>query len=116
MSVPEETPINLTDFAAGMSWRDACASLHVCHKVQTAMVSIQPLDESKNGQSNDGASDTIYVIVTGYGVLRFEQKDIECTAGDVLFVPRGHPHRLERMNGQIQIWKIELLVDSAGEQ
>ncbi|HEY6430534.1 MAG TPA: cupin domain-containing protein [Acetobacteraceae bacterium] len=102
-------PINLTEIAAGMSWKDACDTLRVCHRSPSAGVSIQPLDDGANEQPSDSTSDTIYVVISGYGILRYEDTDIECTAGDVLFVPRGHPHRFARMDGEIRIWRIRLL-------
>jgi mannose-6-phosphate isomerase-like protein (cupin superfamily) len=37
----------------------------------------------------------IYVIVSGNGVLRCGETALECTMGDLLFVPRGHPHGFE---------------------
>jgi hypothetical protein len=40
---------------------------------------------------------------------------MECTAGDVLFVPRGHEHRFERLDGEIRIWRISLKATAAGE-
>jgi mannose-6-phosphate isomerase-like protein (cupin superfamily) len=101
-------PVNLTEAAAGMSWTEACETLRVCHRSQAACVSIQPLGDGEDGRPNDGAFDMIYVVVSGFGVLRCEQKEMECTAGDVLFIPRGHPHRFERMDGEIRIWRIEL--------
>jgi mannose-6-phosphate isomerase-like protein (cupin superfamily) len=101
-------PINLTQVAEGMTWTDACESLRACSLSKTGSLCIQPLDESGNGQLNDGASDTIYFVIAGYGVLQCGSKELECTVGDVLFIPRGHPHRFERLDGAIRIWRINL--------
>jgi mannose-6-phosphate isomerase-like protein (cupin superfamily) len=38
--------------------------------------------------------------------LRCEDAEIECTAGDVVFVPKGCPHRFDRLDGAIRIWRI----------
>ena len=51
-------------------------------------------------------------IISGYGVLRCRDTAMECTAGDVLFVPRGHEHWFERLDGEIRIW---LKATAAGE-
>jgi mannose-6-phosphate isomerase-like protein (cupin superfamily) len=104
-------PINLTQVAEGMSWTDARESLRVCSSSQTDSLCIQPLDES-DGQLNDGVSDAIYIVIAGYGVLQCGSKEIEYTAGDVLFIPRGHPHRFGRMDGALRIWRISLAEDA----
>jgi mannose-6-phosphate isomerase-like protein (cupin superfamily) len=106
-------PINLTEMASRMSWRDACETLRVCHRSETASIRIQPFDGAESGPPDDGSSDVIYVVVSGYGVLHLEGKEMECTAGDLLFIPRGHPHRFERTDGEIRIWRISLAQDSA---
>ncbi len=51
-------------------------------------------------------------IISGYGVLRCRDTAMECTAGDVLFVPRGHEHWFERLDGEI---RISLKATAAGE-
>ena len=58
------------------------------------------------GHANDGLTDTVYVIASGYGALRWGDTALECTAGDVLFVPNGRPHCFERLHGEIRIWRI----------
>jgi mannose-6-phosphate isomerase-like protein (cupin superfamily) len=107
-SPDERGPINLTEIASGMSWRQACETLRVCHRSGSASVAIQPLDRAESGPPDDGSSDVIYIIVSGYGILRLDGREMECTAGDLLFIPRGHPHRFERTDGDIRIWKISL--------
>ena len=59
-----------------------------------------------DGHANDGLADTVYVIVSGFGVLHWGDTALECTAGDVLFVPGGQVHRFERLDGEIRIWRI----------
>ncbi|MGI4959519.1 MAG: hypothetical protein ACRYGI_18215 [Janthinobacterium lividum] len=34
---------------------------------------------------------------------------MDCTKDDVLFVPRGHPHYFERLDGNIRLWRISLV-------
>ena len=103
-------PINLTGIAAGMSWKDACDTLRVCHRSPSAGVSIQPLDDGANEQPSESTSDTIYVVISGYGILRYEDNDIECTAGDVLFVPRWPSTSVcAHGRGRSRIWRIRLL-------
>jgi mannose-6-phosphate isomerase-like protein (cupin superfamily) len=107
----QQSPINLTEVADGMSWREACETLRIVSQPQTAGFRIQPLDEGENGRHNDSTVDTIYVVVSGYGVIRYDNSEMECTAGDVLFIPEGNPHRLERLDGAIRIWMIELIIE-----
>ncbi|MCK1288612.1 cupin domain-containing protein [Bradyrhizobium sp. 44] len=114
-SPTEGTPVNLTEIASGMSWRQACETLRICHRPGTASIRIRPLDGPESGAPDDGSSDTIYVVVSGYGMLRLDSKKMECTAGDLLFIPRGHPHHFDRTDGEIRIWKISLAQDSADE-
>jgi hypothetical protein len=59
-----------------------------------------------DGYKSDGIADTVYVIESGYGVLRWGETALECTAGDVLFVPGGQAHRFERLDGTIRVWRI----------
>jgi mannose-6-phosphate isomerase-like protein (cupin superfamily) len=58
---------------------------------------------------NPGASETVYVIVSGYGVLHCNELAMDCTKDDVLYVPSGHPHHFERLDGEIRIWRISLV-------
>ena len=85
----QDGPVNLTEIAAGMSWRDACKTLSVDYRCHSSGLVIQPLDDSENGIENDGGFSTIYVVISGYSVLHCGEKEIECTDGDVLFVPRS---------------------------
>jgi mannose-6-phosphate isomerase-like protein (cupin superfamily) len=112
-SPAEGTPINLTEIASGMSWRDACETLRIFYRSEASSLSILPLDSVESGAADDGSADAIYIIVSGYGSLRLDGKEMECTAGDLLFIPRGHPHRFERTDGEIRIWKISLAGASA---
>jgi mannose-6-phosphate isomerase-like protein (cupin superfamily) len=106
-----QLPVNLTEMADGMSWRDACTNLRLMSKSETPTLSIHPLDDSDSGRRNDSVFDTVYVVVSGYGVLLYGDKEMECTAGDVLLIPKGNPHQLDRMHGSIRIWMIVLVED-----
>jgi mannose-6-phosphate isomerase-like protein (cupin superfamily) len=105
----QDSPVNLTEAASSMSWSDACATMRISRTAQSVGLVIQPLDVGEKGPPNDGLSDTIYFIISGYGTLHCDNKKMDCTAGDVLFIPQGTPHRFERMDGEIRIWRIELL-------
>jgi mannose-6-phosphate isomerase-like protein (cupin superfamily) len=53
--------------------------------------------------------------VSGYGLLRCGDMSLECTEGDVPFVPAGRPHWFERLDGEIRMWRISLApADSPG--
>jgi mannose-6-phosphate isomerase-like protein (cupin superfamily) len=107
----QHMPINLTETTDGMSWREACETFRIVSPSQTAGFSIQPIDDGEGGRHNDSIVDIIYVVVSGYGVVRFQEGEMECTVGDVLLIPRGNPHQLERFDGAIRIWMIELTGD-----
>lgn len=102
-------PINLTEAAGQMSWSDVERFLYVGAGTDGMALEIRALDCTTDGHSNDGLVDTVYVIVSGYGLLKYDKKSMECTEHDVLFVPSGHPHRFERLDGEIRIWRIALI-------
>ncbi|WP_458097557.1 hypothetical protein [Roseomonas sp. WA12] len=45
-------------------------------------------------------------MIIGYGLLHCAETTLEFTTGDVLFLARGRPHRIERLNGEIRPWRI----------
>jgi len=99
-------PINLTAAAEPMSWEQACKVIGVTGPSQAIALDVQGVTNAENGRLNDGSRETVYVVISGFGVLCSEGMDLQCTAGDVLFVPRGCPHRFERLDGDIRIWSI----------
>nr|WP_245214698.1 AraC family ligand binding domain-containing protein [Pararoseomonas indoligenes] len=101
-------PINLTEASDRVPWSEVDKALRVSARSGNAVLEIRGLGYTEQGHANDGLSDTAYVIVAGFGVLRCEEAPLEFTTGDVLFVPRGCPHRLERLDGEIRLWKISL--------
>ena len=52
-------------------------------------------------------ADTLYVIISGYGVLRCaDGSRVEFTAGDVMLVPAGAEHRFEEIAPKFRTWRI----------
>ena len=107
MSSPEQrVPINLTAAAEAMPRSEPGQALRVRGESRGCAVEVCVLDRAEDKAPNDGLADTVYVIASGYGVLRWGDTALECTAGDVLFVPGGRAHRFERLDGEIKIWRI----------
>jgi hypothetical protein len=99
-------PINLTAAVEPMSWEQARNVIGITGPSETIALDVRGLTCTENGRLNEGLCETVYVVISGFGVLRSKDVDMECTAGDVLFVPRGCPHRFERLDGDIRIWRI----------
>jgi mannose-6-phosphate isomerase-like protein (cupin superfamily) len=108
LSVASSTPINLTEAADRVPWPDVEQALSLSAHCAGAVLEIRGLDHAEQGHRNDGHAHTVYVIVSGYGMLRQGGKVLECTGGDVLFIPSGCPHHFERLDGPIRIWRISL--------
>ena len=107
MSSPEQrVPINLTAAAERLSWSEVGQVLCVRGASEGSALEICGLDRVADGHGNGGLTDTVYIIASGYGVLRWGETALEYTAGDVLFVPGGQVHRFERLDGEIRIWRI----------
>ena len=110
MSSPEQqVPINLTAAAERLPWPEVGRALCVRGAPGGSALEICGLDRAGDGHANDGLADTVYVIASGYGVLRWGDVVLECTAGDVLFVPGGRAHCFERLDGEIRIWRISVV-------
>jgi mannose-6-phosphate isomerase-like protein (cupin superfamily) len=99
-------PVNLTAAAEPMSWEQACKVIGVTGPSERIALDVHGVSHAENGRLNDGSRETVYVVISGFGVLRCDDMDTQCTAGDVLFVPQGCPHRFERLDGDIRIWSI----------
>lgn len=99
-------PVNLTAASEPMSWAQACKIIGVTGPSEALALDVRGINHVENGCLNDGLRETVYVVISGFGVLHSEDVEMECTAGDVLFVPRGCPHRFERLDGDIKIWSI----------
>jgi mannose-6-phosphate isomerase-like protein (cupin superfamily) len=106
MSDRPSKPVNLTAAAEPMPWPEACEAIGASGFSEAAALEVRGLTHAEDGQPNDGSRETVYVVVGGFGALSYDDGDMECTAGDVLFVPRGCPHRFERLDGEIKIWRI----------
>ena len=110
MFSPEQrVPINLTATAEGRPWSEVGQALCIRGGSEGGGLAVCGLDRAGDGHASDGLADTVYVIVSGYGVLCWGETALECTAGDVLFVPGGRTHRFERLDGEIRIWRISLI-------
>jgi mannose-6-phosphate isomerase-like protein (cupin superfamily) len=99
-------PYNLTAASEPMSWEQACKSIGVTGPSKALALDVHGVSHAEDGRLNDGSRETVYVVISGFGVLRSGDTELECTAGDVLFVPQGCPHRFERLDGDIRIWSI----------
>jgi hypothetical protein len=99
-------PLNLTAAAEPMPWAEACRMIGVCGPGTAVALEIRGLTHAENGRQNDGSHEIVYIIVGGFGALQHGNTAIECTGGDILFVPKGCPHRFERLDGEIKIWRI----------
>ncbi len=114
MSSPEQrVPTNLTAAAERLPWSEVEQAHCVRGGSEGSALEICGLDRAGEGRANDGLTDTVYVVASGYGVLRCGETALECTAGDVLFVPGGRAHRFERLDGEIRIWRISAVPGSA---
>jgi mannose-6-phosphate isomerase-like protein (cupin superfamily) len=113
MSAAPPVPINLTEAADRMPWPEVERALQICARIESVVLQIQALGHAENGHHSDGRADTVYIIVSGYGLLRCDAAAFECTAGDVLFMPSGAPHHFERLDGEIRLWRITLAGASA---
>jgi mannose-6-phosphate isomerase-like protein (cupin superfamily) len=89
-----------------MSWEEACKLIGVSGPNDAAALEVRGLTHAETRRQNDGSREVVYIVTAGFGVLRCEDVDTECTAGDVLFLPRGCPHRFEGFDGEIKIWRI----------
>ena len=57
--------------------------------------------------AEDAEADILYVIISGYGVLRCRDgARVEFTAGDVMIVPAGASHRFEEVSPKFSTWRI----------
>lgn len=100
------TPVNLTAASEPMGWEQACSSVFVAGPGETLSLDVRGMTYAENERINDGSHDSVYVVVSGFGLLCSGDTELPCTAGDVLFVPRGCAHRFERLDGDIRIWRI----------
>jgi mannose-6-phosphate isomerase-like protein (cupin superfamily) len=103
---PQPAPINLTEVAGRMPWAAVHDALQVGGPAAGAAIQIRGLAPGDEGQVNDGGFDVVYVLASGYGRLCARDRCIDCTAGDIMFVPRGWPHHFERLDGEMCIWRI----------
>ena len=110
----KQQPINLTEAAGRMPWPEVQQALRVCASLGGCTLAVEGRDRA-DIQQHDGLLDTVYIIVSGFGVLHAGAARIECTDGDVVFVPRGHPHRFERLDNELRLWRITLAADQIAQ-
>ena len=107
MSSPKpQRPTNLTAAMEQLPWSELGQGLFVQGQTDTGALEVRGLDLAGEGYASEGAADTVYVIASGFGILRCGETALEYTAGDVVFVPSGQAHRFERLGGDIRIWRI----------
>ncbi len=107
MSPPgTRVPINLTAATEHLPWSEVGQGLFIQRGIEGCALEVQGVDRVGDGYASNGIADTVYVIASGYGVLRWGEAAFECTAGDVLFVPGGQAHRFEGLDGTIRVWRI----------
>lgn len=109
LSDAPQGPVNLTEAAGHMPWSEVDQALRIRARSDGRVLEIRGLGHAADGHPNAGLHDTVYVIVSGYGVLRCRETAMECTGNDVIFVPSGAPHHFERLDGEIRIWQISLI-------
>ena len=98
--------VNLTAASGRMSWEQACKIFGVTGSAETTALEVLGLDNAGNGDQNDGSRDTVYFVISGFGLLCTENAEMECTVGDVLFVPKGCPHHFQSLDRDIKIWRV----------
>jgi mannose-6-phosphate isomerase-like protein (cupin superfamily) len=101
-------PVNLTEAASRMPWSEVGEALRISAHLASTILEIRALSYAEDGHPYDGSADSIYVIVSGYGALRQGEARLECTGGDLVYMPSGCPHQFERMDGEIRAWRISL--------
>jgi mannose-6-phosphate isomerase-like protein (cupin superfamily) len=105
---PPDGLVNLTEAAGRLPWDQVDQALRLRARAAGAVLEICGLSHRAEEGPDDGHSDIIYVIISGYGVLRRGEAATEFTGGDLLFVPSGCQHRIERLDGEIRFWRLSL--------
>ena len=105
LSPDPDQPVNLTaavELAGLMDGRgiaQVLAGAHLSFNIH-GPDGLEPIPERSD-------ADTLYVIISGYGVLRCADGSwIEFTAGDVMLVPAGAEHRFEEIAPKFRTWRI----------
>jgi len=50
--------------------------------------------------------DEIYMVISGKGILNCNNKQTNCSQGDILFVPAGQPHYFENYSTDFCTWAV----------
>jgi mannose-6-phosphate isomerase-like protein (cupin superfamily) len=99
-------PVNLTAAAEPLSWDQAIRAIGIGGPSEGVALDVQAVSQAENGCRHDGRREVVYVVVAGFGVLRWEDSELEFTAGDVLFVPKGCLHHFDQLDRTVRIWRI----------
>jgi mannose-6-phosphate isomerase-like protein (cupin superfamily) len=106
---PQRAPFNLTAAAERMKWEEVGRSLRVHGGADGGALEICGMEHMAGQHQHDELDDAVYVVVSGYGMLHWGDTALECTVGDVLFVPGGRAHHFEPLSGKITLWRISAI-------
>lgn len=99
-------PVNLTEAAERAGWFAAKRSTQALSPQDSPLFRIDAVNVTEDGHGGDGLRDEICIIVCGYGALYYRDEVLQCTEGDLLFIPAGAPHRFEHLDGDFRIWRL----------
>ncbi len=102
----KRVPVNLTAMTEALGLPGPRPEMCRAGEARGCTLEVCGLDHAGDEHPGEAPADTVYVIASGYGLLRCGDTELECTAGDVLFVPGGQAHRFEQLGGEIRIWRI----------
>jgi mannose-6-phosphate isomerase-like protein (cupin superfamily) len=69
-------------------------------------MSVEYFAPIKTDTQTPHAQDELYVIARGHGSFNRDGEEIDCKAGDVLFVPAGMKHHFENFTDDFATWVI----------
>ncbi|MBL6458324.1 cupin domain-containing protein [Belnapia sp. T6] len=100
--------VNLTAAAERLPWSEVREALRIRLPVGDAVLEIGAAEGAEADGPGMAAAGTLYLVVSGFGLLRQGEAAQECTAGDLVFVPGGEAHRFERLDGELRLWRISV--------
>ncbi len=101
-------PINLTAVAERTWWPERRRVARVLARADRLELEIRALDGTEEERRSPSLCDDVYVVLSGYGLLRRGEETVERTAGDVVLAPAGVAHGFERLDGELKVWRISL--------
>jgi hypothetical protein len=97
---------NLTALADRLRSDKLAHMLPVLEHVTLSATILRPV-HGKPFEAGPAPSDTIYVVIAGFGCLGSGAgDDMEATAGDVLFVTGGSDRRFTKLSRKFQVWRL----------